>query len=376
MSNTFIEATYPIAVYQGELQADPYVGSPLKCDGVLEDIRNIGVRAIRLGWEKALGIVSAGYFKYHNDPANKKCVFAKPDGSTTGGLSLCNSRGGLIREDLWTAAAHELGHMHGICVQPEEYESHPPGNPANGFWVSAGEEIKNSTCFMGNSPSHTIDTRWVEDNDYNILFRALRVDKKDPAMMVVTGMLHLDGTVELRPWYFMSNGTVDSSAPGDYAVRVLDSTGHLLSETTVPVEFVVYTQPLGARSTDKVPLVVSVPYGTTAATIQILRQGKVVVSVATTTKVLHDAIDAVPDIGFDKNPPDRRQALHDKINELESLLSKKKYRDAQDKLRNDIIPHLESWLVGYVKIDPLQMEKTEVIAVADAMMARVANFGR
>ncbi len=187
-SNEFITATYPVdpvARYSGTLLNLGYIGDAVPCLGVHDDIISIGIWGFLSGFNKAVGVVPQDYFTYH--ALGGHCRFVLP-GST--GISHCNSRGGLAAEGYWTAAAHELGHMHGLACDTEEYTANPPGNPASGFWVSRGKEILiGNYCFMGNAPLHDIDDRWIDNPHYIQLFKSFLVTPRCPFRKSCTSRL-------------------------------------------------------------------------------------------------------------------------------------------------------------------------------------------
>src|SRR5262249_23775266 len=154
---------------------------------------------------------------------------------------------------------------------------------------------------------NSIDAFWIDDAHYNELFQEFLTFHDDPATIVVAALLHSNGTVDLRPWYFIANGTVSPSAPGSYAVRVLDTNGYTLTESTLPVSFTVHVKPLGIRPTNRAPLVVAVPYDKAAATVEILHEGQIITRVSVTTKLLHDAVASIPDAGFREEPAEHRK---------------------------------------------------------------------
>lgn len=230
---------------------------------------------------------------------------------------------------------------------------------------------------MGNGPLRSIDTWWIDNADYVHLFQQFRTAPTDPEVVLVAALLHSDGTVTFRPWYFLPSGTADQSVPGNYAVRVLDNAGQTLAELTLPISFTIHVEPLGIQPTDTVPLLVAIPYGNTAATIEIMREGQVLTTVSTTSKLLQDAIDAIPDFGFIMAPSQRRNALHNKVNAIEHMLTVGNTMGAQQALVSDVRPTVERWLVdGYIKTQPVQLEKNEVLAVIDAMIERVGQLGK
>ena len=366
-SNEFIAATYPVAAVNSGRQDATYEADALPVIGLHDDILKVGVWGCLAGFEKAIGVVPSTYFPYH---AKKK----------VNGVSFCNFSGGLVEEGYWTVAAHELGHMFGLRCDPEEYESDPPGILSNGFWVDRRIPVSSVPCFMGFSPDpRTLDTRWIDVDDYKALFRALRTDPVDPEALLVAALVHRDGTVDLRPWYFMPATTLTESVPGgNYAVRVTDAGGSVLWTVEVPVDFRMMVEPTGPEEVDVAPLLVTIPFPETAVEVQIARDGRVLAAVGPGPKLLVDAISAIPDFGFTKEPRERRNALLNKAEAIARMAAahgkKDQTRGELMKLTRDLRERVESWLVdGYVKTTPLQVEKAEVLRVIDEAALRLAN---
>ncbi len=77
------------------------------------------------------------------------------------------------------------------------------------------------------------------------------------------------------------------------------------------------------------------------------------------------------------NPSQWRNALHNKVDALAHMLAVGNTEGAIQKLVNEVRPTVERWLVnGYVKTQPTQLEKSELLAVIDAMIERVRNLGK
>jgi len=198
----------------------------------------------------------------------------------------------------------------------------------------------------------------------------------DPAVVLVSAMLNKNGTADLRSWYYAPTGRVaDASIPGNYSVRVLDFGEHVLAEVTLPVTFKLNVEPVGIQDTDTQPLMVAVPYGDTAATIKITRDGVVLSRVSGSTKLLQDAINAIPDFGFVRNPSQDRKALLNIVDAIDNMLGVGDNTGVQKMLQYGLRGTVDSWLVNdYVKSEPLQLEKNEVLALIDALIERIGNF--
>lgn len=54
------------------------------------------------------------------------------------------------------------------------------------------------------------------------------------------------------------------------------------------------------------------------------------------SKLLHDAVDSIPDHGFINNPEQRRNALHNKINAVEKMIKEGNYKGAVNILEFDV----------------------------------------
>ena len=350
------------------------------------DILSVGLWGLLTGKTKTIGIVPADYFSYHttsSDPHNQ-CNF-----STTSGITIpWWEFGGLATEGFWTASAHELGHTFGLQIGAEEYDitcPDPvhclPGRPATGYWVSKGipiDPLYGAFCFMGTGLPFTLNQNWVDNEHYSQLMKALSNDSAaDPEVLVVSGLLHSNGAIDLRPWYYLANGTATANRPANYAVRVKDGNGQVLTETQFPVAFSMQVEPVGSRPTDTVPLLLAVPYPKSAAIVEVIGNDQTLVSVSPQSKLLRDSIGAIPDSGFLRNPAETRDALLNKVAAIEKQIAVGDYFGARQKLQNDLSKQVESWLLdGYTKVTPLQLEKAEVLKVIDDTAARLQNLAQ
>lgn len=116
----------------------------------------------------------------------------------------------------------------------------------------------------------------------------------------------------------------------------------------------------------------AVPYPEETAIIQITHGEEVLTEVTPTTKLLHDAIDLIPNYGFINNPEQRRNALHNKIDAVEKMLKGKNKQGVRNKLEMDIKDKLEKWLITYEKENVLQYSKEEIIELVNDLIRQLS----
>lgn len=376
-SSKFISATYPVAEieFTNEKSDWKYYGNPVPYLGLINDAISIWTRGelvTRTQANVSIGIVPEDYFGYH--------LLEETKGIS---LSLPGINGVLAEEGYWTTTAHEIGHRFGLRLDEEEYVTNPPGNRADGFWVSERREISNGVCFMGkaganHSFSHSIkyDNRpiWVDNEDYKHLFKEFRLDKTDPDVLLVSGIISKDGTIQLGKLYMVENGMIDYIIPGDYAIQILDTNGQVVTSVPFYTSFKMYINPFGIVDTDFAGFTLTIPYPEAASKIQIQYNGKTLIEINPNSKLLYDAVDSIPNHGFINNPEQRRNALHNKINAVEKMIEEGNYKGAINKLEFDIKDKLEKWLVdGYQKENLEQLLKVEVIELIQAIIDRLSN---
>jgi hypothetical protein len=308
-----------------------------------------------IGADKVIGIVPKDYFLWHSDDP------------TITGSTFTGFAAGLVVEGYWSTAAHELGHMY--WIDEEEYETAPPdGREASGYFVE-GDRSVDSICFMGSGDNHSafLD-RWVDPGHYVQLQNELRVSP-DPEVILVTGFLHSSGGFEARPWYFRPDGFVTESKPGDGIIRVRTANGTILAEVTFPVSFTQHVEPLGVQPAEVVPLFITVPFPRGAVSVEILHKNQLINLASPTIKLLHDAIEAIPDFGFSTLASQRRRTLHARVNAIESPKAGQGMLGALNALRIAFVDWLRS---DYVKTVPTQLTKDEVLRLVDAIIERMS----
>jgi|Deesub1362A_J573_1020465.scaffolds.fasta_scaffold00529_3 hypothetical protein len=380
-SGQFISATYPVAKeeFTNEERAEIYYAALLLTrEGIFLDMLGISLKTFLFTNGKAdrgVGIVYDDYFPDHGF-------------STLVGTAHPALGGVLVEEGYWTGTAHEIGHTYGLYLQPpfgpgEEYNINPPGNPASGYWVNAVDpldrSILNSICFMGTSPYHGFGERandyfgrWIERDDYEHLFKELRANEEDPEVLFVNGILYKDGTLDLGRWYRAKDGKISHILPGQYSIQSLDMEGNVVDETSFDAPFYIIGDPYGAIETDISGFAFAIPYPMNTSKIRIMHGTETILELNPNTKLLHDAVDSIPDHGFKHNPRQLRKTLHNKIDEVEIKIEGDEITDAKNKLEHDIKDKLEKWLIdGYQKEDVLQLTKDEVIELVNEIISRL-----
>lgn len=379
-SAKFIKATYPVDEEELIIQKeeDLWFGSPAPWLGILWDILTLWagqeLSTKTLG-DRAVGIVPENYFSYHLVDYS--------------GLYIKGVHAVLAEVGDWPSPAHEIGHTYGL---EDGYDTkiNYIGDSASGFWVSEGREIyplnreilEGGLDFMGSTGSKNSfywDAlkkkvhSWISKENYEKLFKEFRTDENDPPdVLLMSGLIFKDDTVKLNKLYTLEQGITDQVAPGDYSVQILNGEGKPLASIPFDASFFMYTEPSGIVEIDVTAFAFVIPYPETASEIKIQHNGEVLATFNPSMKLLHDAIDSIPDHGFTKNPEQRRNSLHHEIDAVEKMLDANGIKGAIHKLEHDIKDKLEKWLVDdYPLENPLQLPKTEIINLVNKIIVRL-----
>jgi hypothetical protein len=88
--------------------------------------------------------------------------------------------------------------------------------------------------FMGLAPYRTTNITWVNTaSTFEYLFRNTTIDKNDPEILLVNGIIYQNGTVEFPlTWYHLQEGTPDTLPPGNFALRFVASDATTILGTT------------------------------------------------------------------------------------------------------------------------------------------------
>jgi len=82
-------------------------------------------------------------------------------------------------------------------------------------------------------------------------------------------------------------------------------------------------------------------------------------------------VDSIPDYGFINNPEQLREALHNKIDAVENMLTAGNFNGALEKLEHDIKPTMEKRLKDYTTETPLQLTKQQTLHLIDQIIWRI-----
>ena len=193
-------------------------------------------------------------------------------------------------------------------------------------------------------------------------------------ILLVSGIVWRDDTVEFEEWYWLEDGFPSRMKPGDYTYSMLDKDGAVLETVSYTSEFVVHITPGGTFPVNGEPFGFALPYPDRLVTkITLSRDNKVIASLEPNSKLLRDAVALTPSQASDQNPEERRTALQNEIDALERLIEDGELTKAAHKLENDIKDKVQRWPNDNESDDILQFTKQEVVALIDDVLMRLAN---
>lgn len=297
------------------------------------------------------------------------------------GVTWCGASRAFVLDGRWEGVAHEIGHGLELNHPGENPCKAPPGSGStDGYWVESGVspgQVRGLPSLMGpgslTPPNFPEPDRWIRHSDYEYVFEnEFATEPNDPEILLVSGFLHNDGTLELGPFYQLSEGVVDDPSAGDYAIQVLDFLGNELYALQFDAQFILLTHP--PVETDIAPFGFAIPFPGDAAIVQVSKNGVVLGEAHTTSKLLSDVVALIPDDGFLKNPSQRRNALLNKIEALDGQLAAGDLNGALGKLENDVRKHVDRWLLDeYLVSSPLEYTKSEILELIDELLERLAE---
>lgn len=195
----------------------------------------------------------------------------------------------------------------------------------------------------------------------------------DPEVLFVPVTVWKTGKVEFGRLRNFPEGKVDRSrAPGEYSFRLLDADRRVLHEETFPIEFKAISDS-GLVELDQQSVAMRLPYPSGTAHFQFLKGDVVLAEFNPQALTLRNGVEDIADRGFAERPKERRKALLQKVAAFEKMLTQKNNRGALEKLRNDLRPHVEQWIVEYQEQDPMEFTKEELLTLIDRIIARLES---
>ena len=233
---SFIGATYPIKRMIVNATYTPLAGNVTLPGqgGANKDVKYLASVARRpasgLGTDAiGVAIVPQNYFDYHG--------FDQSIYDVSGWMITPSTKACVVSENYYAAAAHEVAHVWYSVFRPKEYYDVPGlrGTIVSGVWPDRGE-WRTGWDIM----DYTGDTdgNWIGYNyTHRMLLNKTTYTIADPEILLASGSIYKNGTVELDPWYRVLQGTPDPIIPGNYSLRFIDEDGNELSVTSFDASF-------------------------------------------------------------------------------------------------------------------------------------------
>jgi hypothetical protein len=286
-ADIFVKATYPFA-YDGytSVSTSAAIGLfiPSNYLELLDAVCKISLARALLRYDRAVAVVPSQHDP--SDPASawlSNYFLGIPDGAV--GTDVGWGPVVIAEEGYWTTVAHELGHSYGIRI--EEYKTDYPGRSAQGHWIEPSVNpitgvrtdgpITSGFCFMGIPVYQEYSTGttkvWIDNDHYEYLLSQFKTDPLDPELLLASGIVFQNGTVNLNPWYRIPQGTpdIELGASGNYSLRFLNGDGEMIGQTGFNVYFF-----CEGASQNATAFSFTVPYVPATATVQIIHDGVVV----------------------------------------------------------------------------------------------------
>lgn len=304
----------------------------------LEVIRQV------MGFDRLLGVTTNAYFTSQKSPNN-------PHATT--GLSSDYAKVGMVLERSVLSVPHELGHTYGIssefycdgrnlrkeCINSltgEPYDDRRPidvvvkgfdalnrkayvvpfpdlNEPSNQNEIYGpsimGLAVKSDVATMAelyNSVDNSF-THWIDDESYSVILNKLvKPPPGDPEVLLVSGIVNINGAVAFNSSIDLANGTLTESNPqGDIRISSLDSDGNIIDSVNVKSGFTKISEyPAGdvgdtfVEDTDATPFVVTLPVNSRISALQVAKNNVVLSTTTLTSQELSGLISRIPDYAF------------------------------------------------------------------------------
>jgi len=320
--------------------------------------------------ERVIAFVPAGYFPYHGRSANTGGLTVPGYGDDTTSLVSAPKAASAI-----PVVPHEMAHQ----IFPVgwnggfDHYGFPSGAPPAlrplGYFVGCCEILPDAQNLMEASLSTQPPHIWIDQSTYAAILPSVLI-LPDPAILLITGRETRDGKIRVFTMDDMPFGVPSKPRPGDHFIDLLDDQGGVLSTTSVTAPFKMITDD-GTFDLEEQPITIKLVYPPETARIRWRIMDRVLHEMDPVPQTLRTAIEQLPDRAFVKNPSQRRTALLAKVDAFGTMLEKKAFQGALQKLRNDLRPRIEEWTVDYVRDDGGQIERSALLSLLDRVEGRV-----
>ncbi len=289
LSNLFLQGVFPLDNSYTP-QTASYEASTLPlCNGgalfnpAVTVLCNLSFLALVENADRAVGIVNSKYLPtVLNDPGT--------EGYSAGILTA-----GLVGDGWPETAAHELGHTYDLYDNGELYNM--PGGCLTGndavassaYWVQANEllpsgagSLSNYMCANAAVPDDFYDSggttpdAWGTTRDWATVLQNFPHAQSDPEVLIIGGFVQTNGTVTLGASYRNPSGFAQISNGGDYAIRLLDGAGNILSSTAFTPDF--HSRGHSTVDLTYAPFVFGLAYPSNAISVQVVNGTSVLAS--------------------------------------------------------------------------------------------------
>ena len=188
-------------------------------------------------------------------------------------------------------------------------------------------------------------------------------------VLLISGILRKPDIVEWAELDRLPNGIIDKTDPGGYIINVLNIRGEVLYSLPFEVRF---GSPDSSRDTNSFPFGFAVPYSPQAQVVEMRHGNNTISKFYITSKILYDAVTALPDMGFYGDSNVVRTELYSQIKEVENFLQQRELEKAKYILQNDLKKIIENSIKNtYKTTSPLEYSKVSILDLLDELIARI-----
>lgn len=391
-SNTWMTAMYPLSpdgfrgdrcLIAGVLGADCVIlGDTTVQAGMLRDLDDSFRTVSRADplVERVIALVPAGYFPYHGgSPITGGLTLPGYGDDRTSLVNAAKAAGALFPGIAVPVVPHEIAHQ----VLPVGWNggfdhygfpaAAPPEVPPIGYFVGCCEVPATAQNLMEADLRRQPPDLWIDQPTYAEILPSVLL-LPDPAILLITGFETRAGEIQVRSMDELPAGRPSPTHPGDHFIDLLDDAGRVLSTTSVTAPFKGIVEGAGDYDIiefDRQSISIKLAYPPETARIRWRIHERVLHEMDPVPQTLRTAIELLPDRAFVKNPSQRRTAVLAKVDAFGTMLEKKAFEGALQKLRSDLRPRIEEWIAEFVIDDAGQLNKAALLDLVDRVEARV-----